>query len=370
GIVIKPWDPETPYMTELKAAGKEKAFVVYLKNRAEYGTSPAFFLDCADFFSEQGDPQLALQVLSNIAELELENPALLRVLAHRLAQTGNLDLAVLAFEEVLWLWPEEPQSYRDLALVLVRRAEETLARTEARGLDRPLKKGATAGLPSSAVQIVPKITAGQASSGTQIAKGLLLQRAVKAEAVHEMEGSVRNDYARAVELLYEVVLGEWDERFTEIEVIALVELNRILPKAKAAGVKEIAVDKRLIELLDVDVRIVMTWHADNTDIDLWVIEPSGEKAFYGHDRTTIGGLVSQDFTGGYGPEEYLVRRAQGGTYKIQANYYGSQATRLLGAVTVQVDVFTNFGREGQQRKSITVRLKEPDETATIGEIEF
>ena len=51
----------------------------------------------------------------------------------------------------------------------------------------------------------------------------------------------------------------------------------------------------------------MTWHADNTDIDLWVTEPSGEKAFYQHNRTTIGGLVSRDFTQGYGPEEYMVR---------------------------------------------------------------
>lgn len=314
GIVIKPWDPKTPYMTELKAATKEKAFGVYMKNRAEYGTSPAFFLDCAGYFAEQGDPQLALQVLSNVAELELENAALLRVLAHRLDQMGHLDLAVMTFEAVLQLRPEEPQSYRDLALVLARRAKENSA--------------------------------------------------------SEAQAAIRNDYARAIELLNEVVLGEWDERFAEIEVIALMELNAILPRAKAAGVKKVPVDERLIKLLDVDVRIVMTWHADATDIDLWVIEPSGEKAFYSHSRTTIGGLVSEDFTGGYGPEEYVLRRAMTGTYQIMANYYGSQATRLLGSVTVQVDVFTDFGRQSENRKSITVELKEKEETVTIGQIEF
>ena len=317
GIVIKPWDPETPYVKKLKAAGKDQAFAVYIENRAEYGTSPAFFLDCADYFFDNNQRELALQVLSNIAELELENPALLRVLAHRLDQLGYLDLAVLTFEEVLKLRPEEPQSYRDLALVLARRAE---------------KQKAT---PENAAAI---------------------------------EASVRADYARAIRLLKEVVLGEWDGRFAEIEVIALMELNGILPKA--AGVKRIPLDKRLVKLLDVDVRIVMTWHADNTDIDLWVIEPSGEKAYYGHNRTTIGGLVGRDFTGGYGPEEYMVRKAQNGMYKIQANYFGSRATRLLGAVTVQVDVFTDFGRPDQQQKSITIRLKEAKQTVTIGEIEF
>ena len=126
GIVIKPWQPDTPYLKELQAAkGKADLFAVYMKNRAKYGTSPGFFLDCADFFREAGDSEMALQVLSNIAELELEDAALLRVLGHRLVQIGQLDLAVQTFEQVLELRPEEPQSYRDLALALARRAEQT-----------------------------------------------------------------------------------------------------------------------------------------------------------------------------------------------------------------------------------------------------
>ena len=31
-------------------------------------------------------------------------------------------------------------------------------------------------------------------------------------------------------------MGRWDARFPEIEVIALEELNRMIPRAKAAGV--------------------------------------------------------------------------------------------------------------------------------------
>jgi Ca-activated chloride channel homolog len=319
GIVIKPWDPDTPYLQELRAAkGKGDLDAVYMKNRAKYGTSPAFFLDCSDFFREAGNAELALQVLSNIAELELEDAALLRVLGHRLVQIGQLDLAVQTFQTVLDLRPEEPQSYRDLALTLAQRAEQSI-------VDR-----------------------GRAQSSDAIQK----------------------DYARAVDLLVRVVMGHWDERFPEIEVIALEEVNRIIPRAKAAGVTDIPLDPRLLKLLDVDVRIVMTWHADDTDIDLWVTEPSGEKAFYGHNRTTIGGLVSCDFTGGYGPEEYMVRRAVAGKYKIEANYFGSRSARLLGPVTVQVDVFTNYGRANEQRKSLTLRLKDAQETFRIGEIEF
>jgi len=122
-IAIKPWNPQTPYLKALKKASQENVFPVYMKQKEEYGDSPAFFLDSADFFFKQNQPELGLQILSNIAELEMENAILLRILAHRLAQLGKLKLSTLAFEEVLNLRPEEPQSWRDLALVLARQGK-------------------------------------------------------------------------------------------------------------------------------------------------------------------------------------------------------------------------------------------------------
>jgi len=270
-----------------------------MEQRQTYGASPAFFLDAADYFFAQKQPEIGLQVLSNLAELELENAALLRVLAHRLAQLGSLELAISVFEDVLRLRPEEPQSWRDLALVLAQQKQ----------------------------------------------------------------------YARAMELLAHVVMNKW-ARFDEIEVIALMELNAIIPRARAAGVAAPPVDPRLAKLLDVDVRIVLAWDADLTDIDLHVIEPSGEEAFYGRNRTTIGGLVSRDFTQGYGPEEYLVRRAMKGTYKVQTDFFGSNAQQLTGAVTLQVEIFTNYGRPGEKKQTITVRLTEKKETIDIGEVKL
>jgi hypothetical protein len=308
-IVIKPWTPDTPYLKALTAASPESRWRGYLAQKAEFGTSPAFFLDCGDFFIRQQDRARGLQVLSNLAELALENPALLRVLAHRLAQLGEigeLDLAIVVFEEVRRLRPEEPQSFRDLALVLARRAE------------------------------------------------------AKNDPA---------DYRKALELLAHVVMNQW-ARFDEIELIALIELNRTLPKARAAGVADSFLDPRLIRALDLDIRIVMTWDADMTDMDLHVVEPSGEEAYYSHNRTAIGGLVSRDFTQGYGPEEYLVRRGMRGTYKVWSNFFGSSAAQLIGAVTVQVDVYTHYGRPNEQRKSLTFRLTERKDKLELGEIEL
>ena len=313
GVALREWDPDTPYLRELQATKGEERYRRYLALRAEWGGSPAYFLDCSDLFRRGGQAELALRVLSTLAELELEEPALLRVLAHRLAQLDELDAAIAAFEEVLALRPEEPQSTRDLALVLERRARAAAARRN----------------PEAA----------------------------------------RRDYRRALELLARTVMGTWD-RFDGIEVIALVELNHALHAARALGVEDLPVDKRLVKHLDMDVRIVMTWDADLTDMDLHLIEPSGEEAYYSHNRTTIGGMVSRDFTRGYGPEVYSLRRAMRGTYEVQTKFFGSSAAKLIGAVTLQVDVYTNYGRHNERRRSMTLRLAESKDTFTVGEIEF
>ena len=105
-------------------------------------------------------------------------------------------------------------------------------------------------------------------------------------------------------------------------------------------------------------------------MDLWVTEPSGEKAYYGNQSTVIGGNFSRDFTDGYGPEEYLLKKAMKGTYLVEVNYFSSSAPSLTGSVTLQVDVFTDFGRPTESRQSITVRLTENEDTLRIGEIKF
>ena len=313
-ISLKAWDPATPYLAALKASPGAEHLRVYLTQRAAFGTSPAFFLDCADFFLGQGARSVGLRVLSNIVELDLEDPALLRVLASRLTQIEELDLAVLTFERVAELRPDEPQSHRDLALALARRA------------------------------------------------------AVRAADPSQRVAAL-NDYQRALDLLARVVMDEW-ERFAEIELLALVELNNFLPKAQQLGEVRIPVDQRLIKPLDMDIRIVMSWDADLTDMDLHVIEPSGEEAYYSHNRTTIGGRVSRDFTQGYGPEEYSIRAAMKGTYTVRTKFFGSSAAQLQGAVTLYLDLYTDYGRPTEQRQSVTIRLAEDKETFTVGEITF
>ena len=101
-----------------------------------------------------------------------------------------------------------------------------------------------------------------------------------------------------------------------------------------------------------------------------MIEPGGEEAFYGHNRTARGGLVSQDITDGYGPEEYLIRKAPAGSYAISTNYFGSRQQTVIGPATVTATVFTNWGRANQGRQVLTLRLDKEKERIDIGAITF
>jgi hypothetical protein len=309
-ISIKEWNPSTPYLTAIQAKSQKEAYDAYLRERKTYRLSPAFYLDCANYFFKF-DKSVAIRILSNLAEMKLEDAGMLRVFAWRLVQAEEIDSAIEILEKVSRLRPEDPQSHRDLALALAQR------------LKRDKK----------------------------IADGI-----------------------RAAELFNRVILGEWGGRFDEIETIVVMELNHLLStmeKIDSGSIKKVQfIDKRLRKLLDLDMRITMSWDADNTDMDLHVIEPSGEEAFYGHPRTRWGGLVSRDITQGYGPEEYVIRKAQPGNYQIRCKYFGSRQQTLMGPVTVTAKVFTNYGRPNEKHQILTLRLTGSNDMIDIGAIAF
>ena len=87
-----------------------------------------------------------------------------------------------------------------------------------------------------------------------------------------------------------------------------------------------------------------------------------------HNLTDSGGLVSRDFTEGYGPEEYVLRKAVPGNYKIKAHYFGSHQQTICGPCTVTVTVFTNYGRSEEKKQVLTLRLEESGDDFQVGEI--
>ena len=301
-IALKPPAANSAWLKRLHATEPNSWHVVYLDERRDNAMSVGFFLDSAEFFLQKGQRELGLRALSNLAEMDLQNRQILRLLAYRLQQAGEIELAVAIFERVLELAPNEPQSHRDLGLALAQ--------------------------------------SGQAQ--------------------------------RAVDRLYEVVTGAWDSRFPDIDLIALAEMNAVVADAERAGkpVNVSAIEPRLLKNLTLDVRVVLAWDADATDVDLHVIDPNGDEVYYGRNLSYQGGTITRDATGGYGPEEFALRNAKPGKYRVEANFYGHRQQVLASSTGLMLWLSSGFGTTAQQDQRTTLSVKsEGGQRVVVGEFE-
>jgi len=114
----KNWNPDRLYLKALAKAPKEKQYDLYFELRKAQEKNPSFYFDVAHFFYNQGDIKKALQIISNIADLGLENHQLYKTLTYTLRQWKDYDDALFTAKQVAKWRAHEPQSLRDYALTL------------------------------------------------------------------------------------------------------------------------------------------------------------------------------------------------------------------------------------------------------------
>ena len=317
-VRVRPWMPDAPYLKALDEAFAQgdidAARAVYFGQREQYRTTPSFFLDCAGWFMAHDDQDFGITVLTNLAELRIDDPALLRVMGWRLRETGKLEQALVALRRVLRMRGEDSQSHRDVALVLDGLARATFATGD--------------------------------------------------------EEAARAYATEAGELYRHIALTPWARRPMAIGLFAVEEYNVLRAWADAQSWKQAPELPSLGEdfegVLDCDLRITLAWDADETDVDIHVTEPSGEEAYYGHRRTSSGGRVSEDITDGFGPELYETRKAQEGVYDIRAHYYASHQQTIFGPATCTLTVYTDWGRPTQAQQVTTTRLDNQKAMVPVG----
>ena len=297
-IVLNVYDPDTPYLKVMEYTDPAKAIETYHKLKKEYGQTPSFYVDVADYFFKKGDLTQAVLVVSNLAELNLEDAQLLRVLGYKLSSFKAYKEAIEVFRKVVAIREEEPQSYRDLGLAL---AED-------------------------------------------------------------------KQFQEAVETLYKVVENTWDDRFGDVQLVTMNDINSLVARHK--GIKTNFMDKRLLKSEPVDIRVVLSWDTDNCDMDLWVTDPTDEKCFFDNKLTYLGGKISKDVTQGYGPEEFMLKKAPKGSYKIEADYFGTRSQKQLMPVTLRITFYTHFGTDKEQKQETTVRVTNEKDVIEVGSFEF
>ncbi|AZQ64640.1 DUF2135 domain-containing protein [Flammeovirga pectinis] len=301
---LNTYDSNAAYLMEIKAEKGRNQLLKYYSLRKQYAETPSFFYDVASYFYKEGKSDLALQVISNLAEIDLENHEILRTLGRKLQEFKQYNTSIFIFKKLIDLRPFEPQNFRDLAFVY-------------------------------------------ADMG---------------------------NYQEAVDCYYSIIGGDFSDdvsrRFGNIDMILLHEMNDLIAR-HSDKIDISALDKRFIFNMPVDIRIVIDWDMLDTDIDLWVTDPLQEKCYYQHKKTDIGGIISQDLTQGYGPEEFRLKYAVDGNYFIQTHYYGNSKQSLFGPVTVRAFLYTNYGTPSEERSVVSLQLSEIQKGIfDIGTLEF
>lgn len=258
----------------------------------------------ADFFDKINESEIAIQILTNIAEIDIDNYELLRAITYKLEYFKKYEMATYIYEDILELRPEDIQSYRDLAL-----------------------------------------------------------------SYQEI-----GEYQKALDLFYKIVNGELlekdiDRRFEGIEAVAFVEMNNLISK-HSDKLNLNAIDKKYIKNTDVDLRVVIDWNHNDTDIDLWIIDPNKEKCIYDHNKTKIGGRLSFDMTEGFGPEEFLLKKALKGEYKFFIDYFSDDVQKISGPTFLKITIFTKYGTENESKKTNVYRLDSEDDEIEIGSLKI
>lgn len=177
-------------------------------------------------------------------------------------------------------------------------------------------------------------------------------------------------------MLFEATLsGSWDGRFRQLSTVVQEEYGLFIrdvrrrqpnsPIAELLTQRERALG---IVIPRSDLRVTMTWNTDNTDIDLWVTDPSGEKCYYAHRNIGSGGELLDDVTQGFGPERFRSERAASGEYVVQAHYYGNNGNRLIAETAVTVTVATHIGTPREQVSRYNVTLTDRGDVQEVARI--
>jgi uncharacterized protein YfaP (DUF2135 family) len=112
------------------------------------------------------------------------------------------------------------------------------------------------------------------------------------------------------------------------------------------------------------LRVVLSWDSDGTDLDLHVVSPDGQHAWYGNRAVANGGALDVDVTTGYGPEIYANPTPPQGVYHVYVNYYGTGRGRQ-DVTTAQVAIVTQEGTGSEKREVIQVPMRKPGELTLI-----
>lgn len=120
------------------------------------------------------------------------------------------------------------------------------------------------------------------------------------------------------------------------------------------------------------IRVMMAWDDPKAELDLHIITPDGQHAFYGNTALTNGGGLDPDGVDGPGPEMFTMTAPLHGTYTVYVNYWGNYSessgynfeagNHEKEIITAEINMVFNENTVDEKRESFVVPMR------TIGDL--
>ena len=291
-----------------------------------------------------GKLRLALEAAKKWRTRDAYNLVVVRLLGDLYRELGQTAKARRAYSAVVELLPEDPAAQRALATVL--------------------KQGGQLKLAYQRLLVAAKLRPEDRRIAFELAD--VAQRLGRhAEATRRFVAIVspkKGTKATPRKIAYPA-----KQRLAQLYAVARRQAQR---RGASALVQDL--DKKIAALglsggLRNDIKIYLTWDTNRTDVDLWVVNPSGQKVSYKRKRGRFGGALYDDVTDGYGPESFTAKRAAKGTYLIQVNYYSS-SRRAFNEARGEVVVVLHEGTAKERRHVLPYRLFRAKQTVTVARV--
>jgi len=123
----------------------------------------------------------------------------------------------------------------------------------------------------------------------------------------------------------------------------------------------------------VRIRIVLGWDDPNAEIDLHVVTPDGQHAFWAEPVMSNGGGLDTDSVDGPGPEMFTMTAPLRGSYAVYVNYWGNlgaggynfdDGSNVGEIVATQITLVFNENTPNEKRETFLVPLR------SIGELQL
>ncbi len=235
-----------------------------------------------------------------------ENPQVYELLGTAAEELGNETEAARAFASLIEIAPAKPELLQRAGLLLLRAGRARLAET-------PLRR---------ALELRPD----RANSYRHLALMLWREGRVE-EAARVLESATRQQFPGWYGGVQRVIREELGYVYRAWARKDPSRKNEIADRAR-----EHDVDLSRNDAL----RVTLAWETDANDVDLHVVDPSGEECYYGHKETRSGLDLYEDITQGLGPEVIRTSALKGGTYHIGVRYFAAGPMGISRGVVVVV----------------------------------